>query len=333
MNIFLTLDYELFFAQDSGSVEKSIIEPTNALLDVVDKFMVKLNFFVDSGYLLKLQEYKDEYPSLQKDYELITSQIVELDKNGHDIQLHIHPHWEDVIYDGKKWVMDTTRYRLHKFNPSEINDIVYRYKKVLTDLVGDRVFAYRAGGWCIQPFDKLKDALKKHNIKLDSTLYTDGYKDNSTHYLDFRGMPSSSFWGFEDDPMVVDENGSFTEVPISSMKVSPLFYIKYALVKKLNPDLHKIYGDGKGVGREKEDNIKILTSFTPAVASIDGYRMSYLQKMLNKYSKDITKEHFVVMGHPKAQTKYSLDALHKFLADNHTKHNFTTYQEAFGYIQ
>ncbi len=330
MNIFLTLDYELFFAQDSGTVERSIIEPTNALLNVVDKFMIKLNFFVDSGYLEKLKMYKDEYPALQKDYDLITSQIYELDKSGHDIQLHIHPHWEDVVYDDEKWIMDTSRYRLHKFNPSEINDIVYRYKKALTDIVGEKVFAYRAGGWCIQPFGKLKDALKKHHIKLDSTLYADGYKNNSTHYFDFRGMPKSSFWNFEDDPMVIDENGFFTEVPIASMKISPLFYIKYALAKKLNPQLHKIYGDGKGVGREREDNIRMLTSFTPAVASLDGYRMSYLQKMLDLYHRDVTKEHFVVMGHPKAQNRYSIEALHKFLSDNHTKHNFTTYSQEFG---
>ena len=62
MNIYITLDYELFFAKESGSVEKSIIEPTQKIIDVVDPLGIKLCFFVDSGYLVNLKKYKDQYP-------------------------------------------------------------------------------------------------------------------------------------------------------------------------------------------------------------------------------------------------------------------------------
>jgi hypothetical protein len=328
VNIFITLDYELFFADFSGSVENSITRPTYRLLDIVDKFMIKLCFFVDAGYLVRLKKYKDEYPSLQRDYEKITNHIKMLHDNGHDIQLHIHPHWEDTIYNGEKWEMNTTRYRIHSFSKEETNEIVKTYKKALTDLVGENIFAYRAGGWCIQPFSHLKDALKKHNIWLDSTLYNGGFKDNSTHYMDFRNMPNKTQWQFESDPMIEVENGFFTEVPISSTKVSPLFYIRYALLRKFDKANHKIMGDGKGVGREGKDSLSMLTKFTPAVASIDGYRLSYLQKTLDSYMK-IDSKNFVIMGHPKALTRYSIDKLHKFLAKNHTKHNFTTYKKEF----
>jgi len=329
MNIFITLDYELFFAEFSGSVENSIIRPTQKIVEIADKMMIKICFFVDAGYLVRLKKYKDEYPSLQSDYEKITSQIKTLHQNGHDIQLHIHPHWEDTIYDGQNWVMDTSRYRIHKFSQEETMEIVKSYKEALTSLVGNTIFAYRAGGWCIQPFSHLKDALKEHNIWLDSTLYQDGYKDNSTHYLDFRDMPEKTEWQFESDPMIEVENGFFTEVPISSMKISPLFYIKYALLRKFKKVDHKVMGDGKGVGREGKDNISMLTSFTPSVASIDGYRLSYLQKMLDGYVKYSDAKNFVIMGHPKATTPYSLEKLHTFLADNHTKHNFTTYTKEY----
>ncbi len=329
MNIYITLDYELFFAQHSGSVEKSIIEPTEKLLEAVEKTTTKLCFFVDAGYLVRLEKYKEQFPELQKDYKLITSQIKMLHDTGHDIQLHIHPHWEDTPYHDNRWHMDTSRYRIHKFSKEETEDIVAKYKKALTDIVGDTVFAYRAGGWCIQPFSHLKDALQKHNIWLDSTLYHDGYKDNSTHYLDFRNMPNKTEWKFSDDPLVEDENGFFTEVPISSTRVSPLFYIKYALVRKFDKIGHQIMGDGKGVGREGKDNREMLTKITPAVASIDGYRLSYLQRALDAYVKKSDNKHFVVMGHPKAATMYSLEKLREFVLDNHTKHNFTTYTKAF----
>jgi len=329
VNIFISLDYELFFADFSGSVENSIIKPTNALVSVANNFMTKLCFFVDSGYIVKLKEYKDKYPKLRHDYDLICEQIQELHANGHDIQLHIHPHWEDTIYDGEKWVMDTSRYRIHKFSQEQTLDIVTKYKQALTDLVGDNVFAYRAGGWCIQPFSHLKDALKQNGIWLDSTLYEGGYKDNSTHYFDFRNIPNKTFYRFESDPTIEVPNGYFAEVPISSTKVSPLFYIRYALLRKFAKSQFQIMGDGKGVGREGKDNKQMLTSFTPAVASIDGYRISYLQRTLNEYIKYSDKKNFVIMGHPKAQTKYSLKHLFEFLANNHTKHNFTTYTKEF----
>lgn len=329
MNIFITLDYELFFAEFSGSVENSIIKPTYALMDIANHFMTKLCFFVDSGYLVKLKEYKDTYPKLRRDYDLICEQIQELHLNGHDIQLHIHPHWEDTIYDGEKWVMDTSRYRIHKFSKEQTLDIVTKYKKVLTDLVGESVFAYRAGGWCIQPFSHLKDALKQNGIWLDSTLYEGGYKDNSTHYFDFRNIPDKTFYRFESDPTIEVPNGYFAEVPISSTKVSPFFYIRYALLRKFAKKEFQIIGDGKGVGRESKDNKQMLTQFTPAVASIDGYRISYLQRTLNEYVKYSDNKNFVIMGHPKAQTKYSLEHLFKFLANNYTKHNFTTYKNEF----
>ncbi len=329
MNIYITLDYELFFADFSGSVQNSIIKPTNALVEIADKFMIKLNLFVDAGYLAKLKEYKDRYPALEEDYELTTSQLRELHNKGHDIELHIHPHWEDTIYDGNSWIMDTSRYRIHKFSQDEITDIVKRYKEALAEVVGEDIFAYRAGGWCIQPFDKIKDALKKHHIWLDSTLYEGGYKDNSTHYFDFRNMPQKTEYHFESDPMIEVKNGYFTEVPISSTTLSPLFYIRYALLRKFNKIRHTIMGDGKGVGREGKDSLEMLTKFTPAVASIDGYRISYLQRVLDEYIKYSDNKNFVAMGHPKAQTPYSLDGLHKFFADNHTKHNFTTYKEEY----
>jgi hypothetical protein len=329
MNIYITLDYELFFAQESGSVEKSIIEPTQKLLDVVEHLGIKLCFFVDSGYLVNLKKYKDEYPLLQHDYNLITQQIRQLHQKGHDIQLHIHPHWEDTIYDGQKWVMDTTRYRLHHFSKEMVDEIVFKYKEALTELVGDTIFAYRAGGWCIQPFSQIKDALKKNRIWLDSTLYKDGQKDNTTHYMDFRNMPNHTEWRFEDDPLVEDKDGYFIELPISSTKVSPLFYIQYALLRKFNKKAHAIHGDGKGVGREGKDTLKMLLKSEQAVASIDGFRISYLQKALNNYAKKEDNRHFVAMGHPKALTPYSLKAFKKFVTTNHTKHNFTTYSKEF----
>ena len=53
MNIVVSLDYEIYFGRRSGSVERSLIEPTNALCDIALRNGIVLVFFVDIGYLLR----------------------------------------------------------------------------------------------------------------------------------------------------------------------------------------------------------------------------------------------------------------------------------------
>ena len=61
MNIYITLDYELFFGPKSGTVNKCIIEPIEKLLKIVDPLNVKIVCFVDSGYLLALEKQMEKY--------------------------------------------------------------------------------------------------------------------------------------------------------------------------------------------------------------------------------------------------------------------------------
>jgi hypothetical protein len=106
MNIYITLDYEIYFGENHGSVEKCILFPTSELIRIAEKNHVHFCFFVDAGFILKLDEYRIKYPVLEKDYQAIINQEKYLSDTGHDIQLHIHPHWEDSFFDGNRWVMN-----------------------------------------------------------------------------------------------------------------------------------------------------------------------------------------------------------------------------------
>ncbi|MCK4441296.1 MAG: polysaccharide deacetylase family protein [Sulfurovaceae bacterium] len=328
-NIFITLDYELFFGSNSGTQERSIIYPTNRVLNILNKYNIKASFFIDSGYIIKLNEYRLKYPILENDYQRIISQIQKLSNNGHDIQLHIHPHWEDSYFDGTKWIIDTTRYRIQQFTNNKIDDIVYRYKKALTDIVKeDKVFTFRAGGWCIQPFDKINKSLKKHNIWLDSTIFNNGRNNSITHYFDFTNIPKKDIWKFEDNPLIEDKKGFFTEIPISSYKLSPLFFWKLAFAKKFGGNKHKAFGDGNPVGGLKLDKLRMLTQYTNSVVSIDGYKGTFLEEAYINFSKQKNLNNFVIIGHPKAMSEYSLKKLDEFIF-KHKDKNFTTYQKEF----
>ena len=213
--ILITLDYELFFGK-SGTIEKSIIEPTEKLLSILDRFNIKASFFVDSGYILKLKEYMQNFEMLKKDYDLISRQIQKLSKEGHDIQLHIHPHWEDSIYNGKEWVFDTSRYKLSDFTEIAIDGIVRRYSQILEELTNQKPTVFRAGGWCIQPFEKLADSLYNYGIRIDSSIYPNGKNKTAKKSFDFSGSPDKNNWMFSTNPLIEDKNGRFLEIPISS---------------------------------------------------------------------------------------------------------------------
>lgn len=327
MNIYITLDYEIYFGENHGTVEKCIIFPTAELIRIAEKHDVRFSFFVDCGFILKLDEYRKKFPVLENDYKAITEQVKYLSDTGHDIQLHIHPHWEDCSYDGNKWIMNVSRYKLADFSETDIADIVKRYKKVLTDITGKTVFTFRAGGWCLQPFSKLMKVFKDEKITLDSSVFRNGYFSSEQYAYDFRNAPDKDIYKFEEDVVVENNVGYFTELPISPIRNSPLFFWRLFLLGRKNPYLHKPLGDGQAMAAPGYRK-KLLNQYTNNPVSVDGYNSHLLQKALNGL-KAKRKEHMVVIGHPKALSRYSIQKLDEFIEKNKKQNNFTTFTKMF----
>lgn len=327
MKIYITLDYEIYFGANHGTVEKCIIYPASELIRIAESTNVRFVFFVDIGFILKLDEFREKFPQLEKDYDAIVKQVKYLSDTGHDVQLHIHPHWEDSYYNGTRWIIDVKRYKLADFSDGQITDIVKRYKKGLEDITGKTTFAFRAGGWCLQPFSRLEKTFKEHGIRLDSSVFRNGYFASEQYSYDFRNAPDKDLYRFEDDVTLEKKNGYFTEVPISPIRNSPLFFWKLFLLGRKDPYMHKPLGDGQAMpapGYRK----KLLTRFTNNPVSVDGYNSQLLQKALNRLQKE-KREHMVVIGHPKALSRHSLKKLEEFIKENKDRHEFSTFDKTF----
>lgn len=50
---------------------------------------------------------------------------------------------------------------------------------------GYTICAFRAGGWAIQPFHKIKKGFLEANIKIDSSISYGAYGKNQYSYFDF----------------------------------------------------------------------------------------------------------------------------------------------------
>jgi hypothetical protein len=325
MNIYLTFDYELFFGSNTGTVQKCLIEPTNQFLEMADKYGVKAVFFIDIGYLSRLQELQNDHPALKKDYELVAEHLNEIKSKGHDLQLHIHPHWEDAIFENGKWQLKVEgRYKLSDFPKDKAAEIIEKYANLLNSVRGSMADTFRAGGWCIQPFDHIREALFKVGVRKDSSVFPGAHFEAGEYSFDFRKAPDKDEYRFNSD-VCVEEPGDFAEFPISSKRYSPLFYWRLYILGRLNPTDHKMLGNGNFIpqpGRKKS----VLTGFTWNHVSCDGYYTSVLDSTLVQMERR-GRNNIVIIGHPKSFTRYSLKKMDEFMRLNHEKHQFVTFSE------
>lgn len=323
MNTYITYDYEIFFGHNHGTIEKSLLYPTEQILAIAEKHQAKFTFFIDCGFIIKLREYKDQFQELERQYQLVTEQIKKIKNQGHDCQLHIHPHWEKTIYNGERWEFNYDYYKLSDFNQDEIIDIFRRYTEELKNITNESPTAFRAGGWCIQPFDQIKPAFLELGIKLDSSVFSGGKNIISPYYYDYTTAPSKDFWKFENDVCKAEEKGSFIEVPISSYHYSPLFFWRLFILGNTLPKSHKPIGDGKPMPSSITRK-KMLTQTHFMSASVDGYFISKAEEILKRNQKQNDK-HTVLLGHPKAATHYSLHQLDKLIQRNKSWCNFISF--------
>jgi hypothetical protein len=309
----VSLDYELFFGSATGSVEKSLLEPTAALAQAAERTGFKLTLFVDVGFLVAAARQSDTDAALRRQYDAVRAQLGELAARGHDLALHIHPHWEDCRWANGAWHLETSRYQLHDFPAADIERIVTSYQAALEEIKQAPVVAYRAGGWCLQPFEPLAAALKKAGVWLDSTVYPGGYSEVAGRGYDFRGAPSqASPWRFATDPLTPDTRGFFLEVPISACRYGPATFWRMAWQRlRKTPDTRP-YGDGAVMASDHRYYARRLLAPTWSPLSIDGAKAALLGPMFRALEARDTGSLLNVMGHPKSVTARGVRELASF---------------------
>lgn len=314
MNVYITFDYEIYFGNKPGDYDKTLLNPTESILSIARKENAKFTFFIDCGYLLTLKKYGEKYPNLIQEYKLISEQIKKINSEGHDCQLHIHPHWEKTTYNGKDWKFDYNYYKLSDFPENEIQKIFKKYSTELESLTGKKVVSYRAGGWCIQPFSKIKPGFENQGIKIDSSVFSGGKDIEAPYFYDYTEAPNKDMWHFENDICKAEDNGRFIELPISSYRYSPLFFWRLFILGNLFPKLHKPIGNGKPMA-SRLTRKKMLTQKHFLSANVDGYFISKVQKII-KRNQSKNFKHTVIIGHPKAATHYSIHQMARLIQKN-----------------
>jgi peptidoglycan/xylan/chitin deacetylase (PgdA/CDA1 family) len=295
----LTFDYELFLGEDSGTVMKSIIEPIDKIIKLLKQYNAKAIFFVDATYLMALKKYN--HPDLL----LVKKQLQDIVSIGSSVELHLHPQWLDAKPFEDRWVFESfDRYRLHLLTEDEIQILFKNGIKILEDITGRKVQIFRAGGWSITPFEKLKKAFINNNIKIDMSVCPGFYRNElPMHFYNFLNTPKKEYYKFQDDVVIENNEGIFIEVPVSTYTMHGLDLVLNNIIKKCTND--KYFGDGKGlVSVAKEQSIiKRIFKMNLRNATIEFQSNYFFKKSLNKIKN---KELLSYVMHPKTLSKSSL---------------------------
>lgn len=209
----LTVDVEDYFMVSAFSdivkfdewnnYESRVEKNVYIILDTLEKFSTKASFFI-LGWLAR------RYPKLVRDiYEA-----------GHEIASHGYNH--KVLYN---------------LSPAEFRDDIKVSKKILEDIVGDRIYGYRAPSYSISKTTLWAlDILVEEGFIYDSSIFP--------IFHDIYGFPGSK----RSPHMIQTGSGSIMEFPPSTIRILginipvagggylrllPFEFIKYS-IKRLN---------------------------------------------------------------------------------------------------
>lgn len=309
--VILSYDYELFFGDRSGTVQKSLIEPTNLLLDAMDVAGLKGNFFIDWLMIKYLHLEREE--RAQNDYVAIVNQLKDIVARGHRIELHIHPHWVDAKYNGDgTWNFDDfTHYSLSSFSNEEVTQMFAEGSKLLTSIAREvrpdyKIVAFRAGGWAVQPFELLKEGFEENGIRIEASVAAGVYGKNLHSTYDFRAAPDKEVYYFEDDVCKEVAGGRYIEVPITCYQRR---FVNKVLDKLTNlfTDRLDFITDGTHSRKEDEKLCKSIPKPTDTYKLMLGFRMCPLNTILYLFQSH--RKIVCFLHHPKDQTKATSDCI------------------------
>lgn len=351
MDLVITIDYELY-GDGSGDVFETMINPTAAFLESCKKHQIRSTVFFEVIEYLKIKEEWEKGNAMgykNNPAEAIKDQIIQAFREGHDIQLHIHPQWINATYDKQGWRVDNRYWRLPQVPlepdddfPLGLEELIKLGKKTIESILAPtnssyRCNIFRAGGFNIYPSDQIIPILRRNGFIADSSVFPGAYEQGALSSFDYRNIPNHiPFWWIDNSVTeIADGSQDFVEVPVFAKKMIRMKKydqnrIKIALRNKKS-NLHKIKGK---VAKENQSIFQKIGYFFEKEAVTWDYCLFSAGKM-NHYLKlaerieahsDLPFHPFVLVGHSK---EFLLPAtFDSFIKKHASKLNFLTLQDA-----
>lgn len=241
--ILYTNDYEVFLGGNYRSEKEVLIDSTDELLKLCESCDIPMTLFSDVCCMWRYREIGNNDLPDRMEAQLKTSL-----RNGHDVQAHIHPHWNDTEVirrdDGSvNYKFDFSNFLLSGSANSKKTDLyVYcqslfkRASAYLTGLLSPidkeyKCVAFRAGGFGLQPDSgTILRALENTGFRVDSTIAPGMYLSSNVNRIDFRNMPAAANYCLSSEKQELScANRGIFEIPIAAAQVGSWSLLRNSL--------------------------------------------------------------------------------------------------------
>ncbi len=220
LSLILSFDYELPLG-GCASYDRGLFHPAEQLLALSRRLDVPLVLFADVCSAIRFEEWdKERY------YRPFVEQLMAFSDAGHDVQLHIHPHWFTSTFENGR-VIPSEHFGLGEFErpdlPYSVGEIIAMAGGFLEETcrAADpdyRCIAYRAGGYNFDPHPAtILQKLYAFGIRLESSVTKGFYLKATFNTVDQTECPPDPNWfiDLDADPTTAGESG-LMEVPIAA---------------------------------------------------------------------------------------------------------------------
>lgn len=194
IHLALTHDWELR-GDGSGDIELLQFAPLRSLLEIYQKFGARTTILPDVAQQLAFRRFEHADPTLKLLADAWDEHVREAFRQGHDIQLHLHPHWLSARYAHKRWHLDGD-WSILNYDRDAASAMLAEAKKYLESVLHSidssyRCVAFRAGALAAAPSDHLLPSLAKLGIKLEVSVAGGLFVNSPILRLDYRRCEES----------------------------------------------------------------------------------------------------------------------------------------------
>ncbi len=188
--IYLALvdDWELS-GNGSGDIRELQFQPMRELVRIYNAHGIRGSFNAETMQQLSFRKHQAANPELRELADEWDDHVRETFRDGHDIQLHIHPQWHDAEHKDGKWKL-TSDWSILNFDPETAYHLLLSGKEYLESLLQPldrnyRCVSFRAGSWCIAPSPHVLSLLVKLGIVFDMSIVGGLHYETKNITLDY----------------------------------------------------------------------------------------------------------------------------------------------------
>src|SRR5574338_316494 len=190
MTIHLALvdDWELS-GNGSGNIRQLQFEPLRRLVSSYDRLGIHGSFNAEVMQQLTFRQHQHQHKDLEVLADEWDETVRQTFRQGHDIQLHIHPQWWNAEYQDGRWKLSSD-WSILNYARADALQMLQRGKDYLENLLKDldpnhRCVSFRSGAWCIAPSPHMLQLLADVGIVFDMSIVAGVKYDTRNIKLDY----------------------------------------------------------------------------------------------------------------------------------------------------